>query len=243
MLGSEPKPLTGVALVTGAGSGIGRATGLALAQAGMRVVLAGRRREALEAVARQGKGMTVLPCDITTEQGVAALARSAEGGLDLLVHSAAVYSADRLAGGLGRTWNAMLDVNLRAPIQVSAACLPGLQRQAGLVVFINSSAGLPGTQAPGLYALSKTGLRAAADAFRQEVNSLGVRVLSIFPGRTDTPMQAEVLAAEGRGASGIPMLRAEDVAAMILAAAALPRSAEVTEIAIRPALPQGPAGR
>lgn len=240
MLDSEPVARPRTALVTGAGSGIGRATCLALARAGMRVVLAGRRREALEAVAQEAGGMTVLPCDVTTEQGVAALAQSVAEGLDLLVHSAAIYSADRLAGGPGPAWDAMLNVNLRAPLRLSAACLPGLRRRAGMIVFINSSAGLEGTQAPGLYALSKTGLRAAANALRQEVNPLGIRVLSIFPGRTDTPMQHTLLAAEGRNPFDVPMLRAEDVAAMILAAAALPRSAEVTEIAIRPVLPQKP---
>ena len=243
MPNSDTVMLTGTAIVTGGGSGIGRATGLALARAGMQVLMAGRRRNMLEAVVAQQPGLTAMPCDITVEEDVDALARQAMGGLDILVHSAAVYSTSGFSTWPGPAWDATLDSNLRAPLRISAACLPGLQRRGGLVVFVNSTAGLGGTRAPGLYAMTKAGLRAAVDAFRQEVNPLGIRVLSIYPGRTDTPMQQEVLAAENRDASSVSMLQAEDVAAMILATATLPRSAEVTEITIRPASSPKQAGR
>ena len=86
------------------------------------------------------------------------------------------------------------------------------------------------------YAASKYALKALADALRAEVNALGLRVLSVYPGRTASRMQAEVHAAEGRPYRPETLMQPEDVAASILAALALPRTAELTDLHIRPAL-------
>jgi NADP-dependent 3-hydroxy acid dehydrogenase YdfG len=233
-------PLAGrQALVTGAGSGIGRAVALALAERGMRLLLVGRCTESLNVVAEQADsgGVSILSADIATEPGRAAVAAAVSSRLHVLVHSAGAYLRGPVATVSGSAWAALDAVNLHAPVLLTAACLPALRAGEGDVVFVNSTAGLRAGPNVAAYAAGKHGLRAAADALRQEVNADGVRVLSIFPGRTDTPMQAAVLAQEGRTAAPGTLLRPEDVAGMIVAALMLPRWAEVTEIAIRPARP------
>ncbi len=225
-----------VALVTGAGSGIGRAVALALAGRGMRVLLVGRREDALQAVAQQiGQNSTVLPADLATEEGRAAVASDVPSELDVLVHCAGAHLRKPVTTTDGAAWAALDAVNVHAPILLTATCLPALQAAAGQVVFVNSTAGLQAAGADAAaYAAGKHALRVATDALRREVNPAGIRVLSVYPGRTDTPMQDAILAQEGRVAAPGTLMRPDDVAAMILAALLLPKSAEVTDITLRP---------
>lgn len=223
--------------MTGAGSGIGRAIAVALARAGMRVVLAGRTAESLRETARLGGGGEVVVADLTTEAGVEDVARAAPAALHVLVHSAGLFLRRPAAETVAPEWEAVHAVNVQAPMRLTAACLGALRAAAGCVVFINSTAGLRAGAGTGAYAASKHALRAAADALRQEVNADGVRVLSVFPGRTDTPMQEAVLRAEGRTARPGTLLYPEDVASMVVAALLLPPRAEVSELTIRPSLP------
>jgi NAD(P)-dependent dehydrogenase (short-subunit alcohol dehydrogenase family) len=130
-----------------------------------------------------------------------------------------------------------LAVNLRGPLLLTRAALPALTQARGMIVFVNSTQGLAASRGTAAYAASKHALRAVADALRAEVNPLGIRVLSIYPGRTDTPMQRAILAEEGRAPDPDRLLRPEDIAAMIVAAASLPRNAEVTDLTIRPSRP------
>ena len=104
-------------------------------------------------------------------------------------------------------------------------------------MFVNSSAGLHASAGWGAYSANKHALKAAVDALRQEVNSEGIRVLSIFPGRTDTPMQRKILAMEQRTPPYGSLMRPEDVASMVVAALKLPATAEVTDIVMRPMRP------
>ncbi len=231
----------GSAIVTGAGSGIGRAIALALAREAMRVLLVGRHIDPLRQTAQRAgaaAGAEVVAADLATELGIATVARAAPASLRVLVHSAGHFVRRPVVGTAAPEWRMTAAVNVHAPMLLTAACLGALSAARGHVVFINSSAGLqngaPGTAA---YAASKHALRAAADALRQEVNARGIRVLSIFPGRTDTPMQQAVLRAEGRSAKPGALLAPEDVAEMVVAALLLPPRAEVTELAIRPSLP------
>ena len=177
------------ALVTGAGSGIGAAVATALAAEGMRLFLVGRRSEPLEALAaRLGGTVTPLPADLTTEEGRAQVARRMPAELYVLVHSAGAYLQAPWATTSAAEWSRLDAVNLHAPMLLTAACLPRLRAAEGQVVFINSTAGLRAGAGTGAYAAGKHALRAAADALRAEVNADGIRVLSVFPGRTDTPM-------------------------------------------------------
>ena len=233
-------PLSGqLALVTGAGSGIGRAVALALARQGMRLLLVGRREEALRAVAEEtGADAAVLPADLATEAGRAAIAAAVPSELHVLVHCAGLHLRESLTGTGAGTWAALDAVNVHAPILLTAAFRPALRAAGGQVVIVNSTAGLQaaGTNAAA-YAAGKHALRVATDALRQEVNPDGIRVLSIFPGRTDTPMQGAILAQEGRVAAPGTLMRPDDIAAMVVASLLLPKSAEVTDITMRPMRP------
>jgi len=228
----------GVALITGAGSGIGRAIACLLAAQGMSVLLVGRREGLLrEAAAEAGGAASVLPSDVATPEGVAAVASALPPALHVLVHSAGEFRYGLLEHTTNADWTALDAVNVRAPMLLTAACLPALRAARGQVVFINSTAALRSAPGAGAYVATKHALRAATDVLRQEVNADGVRVLSVFPGRTDTSMQDAVLAAEGRQRNPDALLRPEDVAAMVVAALVLPRRAEVTDIILRPAQP------
>jgi NADP-dependent 3-hydroxy acid dehydrogenase YdfG len=112
--------------------------------------------------------------------------------------------------------------------------LPMLRSRHGQVVFINSSVGTRAPANVGQYAATKHALKAIADSLRDEVNADGMRVLSVFLGRTATPMQAAIYEMEGRTYRPELLLQPEDVAAVVINALTLPRTAEVTDISIRP---------
>ncbi len=111
-----------------------------------------------------------------------------------------------------------------------------MNTRRGQIVFVNSSAGLVARANVGQYAASKHALKAVTDSLREEVNGRGLRVLSLYLGRTATPMQAAVHKMEKRNYRPERYLQPEDVAAMVLCALQLPRSAEVTDISMRPML-------
>jgi short-subunit dehydrogenase len=125
-------------------------------------------------------------------------------------------------------------INVRAPYVLTQALLPMLRSRPGQIVFINSSVGLRAKANVGQYAATKHALKAIADSLRDEVNKEGIRVLSVFLGRTATPMQAAIHEMEGRAYHAERLMQSDDVAAMVINALNLPRSAEVTDISIRP---------
>ncbi len=222
------------AIVTGGGGGIGRAMAGALARAGMRVVLVGRDAARLRHTAAALDAIPLV-ADVTDAADQARIAAAAGDALGVLVHGAGAYARGSVATLDAAAWRRLEAVNLHGPLLLTSACLNQLRAARGQVVFINSSAALqPAGAGMGAYAGGKAALRVAADALRAEVNADGVRVLSIFPGRTDTPMQAAILADEGRAAPPGTLLAPDDVAAMMLAALSLPDTAEVTEIVMRP---------
>lgn len=239
---SSPRPLR--AVVTGGSSGIGRATALRLAAPGAVLDLVGRDAQRLEETRRavEANGARAISHRLDLADGTAASAWAAslelEDGLDVLVHAAGAIRIVRLAEATAADLRLQLAVNLEAPFLLTRELLPALRRAAGQVVFVNSTSGrVPPGPGGGTYAASKHALRALADAFRTEENRAGVRVLSIFPGRTATPMQESVVAAEGGVYRPESLLQPDDVAAAIAQALALPRTAEATEIFLRPHQP------
>ncbi len=227
------------ALVTGAGSGIGRAIALALAHERLNLVLVGRDRHKLDTVA--GKITTraeIVVADLTTKEGVKAVVDAVRDRLHVIVHCAGTYLRESIASISADAWRSMEELNVKAPILLVAGCLTPLRAARGQVVFINSTAGLS-SGAPGMaaYSATKHALKAAVDILRQEVNADGIRVLSVFPGRTATPMQLAILDGEGRSAAPGSLMRPDDIASMTIAALRLPRSAEVTDIIMRPMRP------
>jgi NADP-dependent 3-hydroxy acid dehydrogenase YdfG len=227
-----------VGVVTGAGSGVGRAIAEALATAGASVCLIGRTSASLdETAARLGGSGRCYPTDVTDDAAVRALVERLLGehsSIDVLVHSAGVHAMGAVEDAPIDDLDAQYRTNVRAPYLLTQALLPALRRNRGQVVFVNSSAGLTARGRVGPYASTKHALRALADSLRDEVNDAGVRVLSIFLGRTASPMQAAIHAAEGKDYRPGDLLQPADVAAMVVAALRLPPTAEVTEISIRP---------
>ena len=126
--------------------------------------------------------------------------------------------------------------NFRGPYALIQLLLPLLRKQQGQIVFINSSAALRSSATVGQYAAMQHALRAVADSLRDEVNADGIRVLSVYPGRTATPRMAALFEQEGRPYRPELLMQPEDVAAMVTHALALPRTAEVTDISMRPML-------
>jgi NAD(P)-dependent dehydrogenase (short-subunit alcohol dehydrogenase family) len=239
---ASPRPLR--AVLTGGSSGIGRAVALRLAGPGAVLHLPGRSTDRLEATRREivaagGQAVTD-PLDLADADAVRSWARSlglAEG-LDLLVHAAGTIRLGPLAEATDDDFERLFAVNVAAPFLLTRELLPALRRAGGQVAFVNSTSGraAPG-RGGGLYAASKHALRAMADALRCEENRLGVRVLSVFPGRTATPMQEAVVAFEGGAYRPERLLQPEDVAEALVHALSMPRTAEVTEVDLRPFQP------
>ncbi|MDQ7844469.1 MAG: SDR family NAD(P)-dependent oxidoreductase [Armatimonadota bacterium] len=235
------------AVVTGASSGVGRAIALALAAEGAAVCLVGRRVEALEDVAAQARStaarVLTYPTDLAEDAEVAALAdrlREEVGGVDLLVHGAGEIALGPIDQAPVELFDRQYRINVRAAYLLTQELLPLLRSRRGQVVFLNSSAGLSGRAGSAQYAATKHALRAVADSLRDEVNADGVRVLSVFLGRTATPMQAAVHQAEGRAFHPERLIRPEDVASIVISALVLPPSVEVTDITLRPLQKSGP---
>jgi NADP-dependent 3-hydroxy acid dehydrogenase YdfG len=234
-------PLAGVALVTGSSSGIGLAVARALAAKGMSLCLtgrdAGRLQDGALEIAPGAARVVVHQADLASDEGLRGLVvrMGAEfGRLDVLVHGAGtMHLGDIESAGWGDL-DEQYRVNLRAPFLLTKAFLPMLRHSGGQVVFVNSTAGLVAGADNALYAATKHALRALAGSIRDHVNQYGVRVLSVFPGRTATPMQEAVYRFEGRRYEAADLLQPGDVAEVIVAALASPRTAEVTDVVVRP---------
>ena len=232
-----------VALVTGASSGIGRAVALRVGEADATVIAVGRDAGRLERVAEEAGDATRVRgvvCDLTDEAQIRELAdRTAAdpGTLDILVHCAGTIEFGTVTDTGVDQLARVVRTNLLAPYALTHAVLPLLERSRGDIVFVNSSAGIRSSAGVAAYGAAKHGLRGLADALRDEVNPLGIRVTSIYPGRTRTPMQVAVLQWEGREEPAERLLDPDDIATVVLAILALPRTAEVTDLHIRPARP------
>ncbi len=228
------------ALVTGASSGIGRAIAQDLARHGAAVHLtgrdAGRLSEVAAGIKAAGGEAFQHPVDLTDDSQLASLvshvlARSS--GLNLVVHSAGTCTLDPVVGtkteDLDRNWA----VNFRAPFLLTRDLMPFIMAAGGQVVFINSGAGLNAGGMWGAYAASKHALKALADSLRHEVAGQNVRVLSVYPGRTASPMQEAVKAREGQPYNPERLIQPADVSRMVCQALALPRTAQVIDINVR----------
>ena len=233
--------LAGVAVVTGASGGIGRATACALAAQGMSLCLSGRDVGRLQDVATEVRPrvpqVLVHPADLSTDEGIRGLIASVGSNIrriDVLVHAAGTM---RLGNVESVGWDDLDEqyrMNLRAPFLLTKAFLPMLKETRGQVVFVNSTAGLAAGADNGLYAATKHALRSIAGSIRDHVNPYGIRVVSVFPGRTATTMQEAVHRFEGRRYDAADLVQADDVAELIVGALALPRTAEVTDVVVRP---------
>ncbi|MEV1332170.1 SDR family NAD(P)-dependent oxidoreductase [Micromonospora costi] len=185
--------LTGaVVLVTGASSGIGAAVVRRLALAGSQVVAAGRDTNRLARLAAE-TGATTLPADLSRPNAGLELAEQALARytrVDVLVNNAGVGWAGPFAGMADSLADELLAVNLRAPIELTRALLPGMCHRGGHLVFVGSIAGRLGVGGEAVYAASKAGLDAFAQSLRLELASRPVAVSTVVPGVVDTPFFA-----------------------------------------------------
>lgn len=240
--------LAGVAVVTGASGGIGRATARALAARGMSLCLTGRDTGRLQDAAKEIKPRAqqvhVHPADLSTDEGIRALVADvgAHGQrIDVLVHAAGTVRLGNIESVGWGDLDEQYQVNLRAPFLLTKAFLPMLREARGQLVFVNSTSGIVAGADNGIYAATKHALRSITGSIRDHVNPYGIRVISVFPGRTATTMQEAVHRFEGKRYEPAELVQAEDIAELIVGALALPRTAEVTDIVVRPMAKPGQA--
>ncbi len=194
-----------VAVVTGASSGVGRSIALALAAQGADLALLGRRMSLLEVVKQEcndhGVRVACYRVDLLKEKEMEEAREqvlSNFAGVDILVHSAGMIVLSNFAKASLKDFVLQHRCNVLAPFALTQLFLATLTERQGHIVFINSTAGLVGAPRVSQYSATKHALRALADSLRDEVNPEGVKVLSVYLGRTATPMQAQVHQWEGK---------------------------------------------
>ncbi|MEV4871222.1 SDR family oxidoreductase [Streptomyces syringium] len=180
-----------VVAVTGAGTGIGRATARAFAAEGARVVAIGRRTEPLRETAAGDDRITPLVADITAETGPERIARAVletHGRLDVLVNNAGIVRGGPLGTLTPETITAQLATNLIAPVLLTQAALPLLEAAGGVVVNVSTSVGQRAWPGSSLYAATKTALELLTRSWAVELAPRGIRVAAVAPGAIDTPI-------------------------------------------------------
>ncbi len=238
-----------VALVTGASSGIGEATAVALAAEGARVALVARRRERLEALAeRLGGDPIVIEADVTdAAQAKAAVARVVEvaGRLDIVINNAGVMLLGTAVDAPYEEWERMVAVNVDGVLAVTHAALPHLleaaetaDRRVSDVVTISSTAGRIARAGSGVYNLTKFGVGAFSEALRQEVTQRHVRVGLVEPGATVSELRdhlrPELREAQAKRFETMEPLQATDIAEAVVYMVTRDRRQAVNEMLIRP---------
>jgi short-subunit dehydrogenase len=225
-----------VHLITGAGSGIGAAVAHALRERGDELVLLARSQPRAHELQQQYDGARVVVADLADPAHLehALVGANLPPHLDSVLHIAGLVDLAAAHDLTHEEVRSQIDVNLVAPMLLTKYCLPALRAARGTVVFVNSGAGLTAHPTWGAYAASKFGLRGFADALRGEEAGHGVRVTSVFPGRTATPMQEKVHEQENAAYDAERWIQPETVAATILQVLDLPRDAVIAEISVRP---------
>jgi NADP-dependent 3-hydroxy acid dehydrogenase YdfG len=248
-----PGPLDGtVALVTGASSGIGEATALALAGHGAAVALAARRNDRLEAVAHRirddGGTAVALEADVSDRsQAQAAVERTVSelGRLDVLINNAGLMLLGPAVDADFDEWQRMLDVNVDGVLYCAHAALPHLLRAAqdgprnvADMVNISSVAGRLARRRSAVYNLTKFGVGAFSESLRQEVGGRRVRVSLVEPGATATELRShnrpEIQELQTQRFEGVTTLAASDIADTILFIVTRPWNVAINEVLIRP---------
>jgi NADP-dependent 3-hydroxy acid dehydrogenase YdfG len=236
-----------VALVTGASSGIGEATALALAAEGARVAAAARRKDRLDALVKrieeQGGQAIPLVVDVSDETQVRDMvrrARDAWGRVDMLVNDAGVAQFGYIDGANTDSWRQMVNINLLGLMYVTREVLPLMKAQGdGHIVNISSVAGRTVRENNAVYSATKWGVGAFSEALRLEANKHHIRVTVIEPGFVATEIQEHLTDPVGKAqiqewTQSMTPLASEDIAAAIVYAVTQPGQVDVNEMLIRP---------
>ncbi|MFZ3559983.1 SDR family oxidoreductase [Streptomyces sp. BH055] len=223
-------------VITGAGSGIGAAVARRLHERGDEIFLHARDAGRAKELAAEYPGARTLVGDLADPDKLswAFSHQTLPDRIDSLLHIAGVVDLGTVGELTPKAWRNQLNVNLIAPAELTRHFLPQLRVAQGHVVFVNSGSGLNAHAGWSAYGASKHGLKGLADALREEEHGNGVRVTSVYPGRTASAMQAKVHQQEGKEYDPSRWIDPESVATTILMALDLPRDAEVNDLTVRP---------
>lgn len=221
-------------VVTGAGGGIGSAVVRRFVDRGDDVLGLGRDEAALTTA-----GARPVPVDLADPGSVAAaLEPVLPERVDVLVHCAGTIELAAVGQAAPEVWTRQLTVNLVAAAEVTRCVLPALRSAGGHIVFVNFFSGHGVTPGWGPYAASKFGLRALAEALRDEEDRFGVGVTSVYPACTATDMQRGIREGHGRRYRPEAYVQPETVAGLIFQAATAPRDCRVTDLTVQMASPR-----
>ncbi|WP_187395829.1 SDR family oxidoreductase, partial [Staphylococcus aureus] len=185
-----------IAVVTGAGSGIGEAIATLLHEEGVKVILAGRNKDKLQNVANQlaQDSVKVVPTDVTKKEEVDELIKIAQqtfGGLDIVINSAGQMLSSKITDYQVDEWDSMIDVNIKGTLYTAQAALPTmLEQSSGHLINIASISGFEVTKSSTIYSATKAAVHTITQGLEKELAKTGVKVTSISPGMVDTAITA-----------------------------------------------------
>ncbi|HFU7274704.1 TPA: SDR family oxidoreductase [Staphylococcus aureus] len=223
-----------VALVTGAGSGIGEAIATLLHEERAKVVLAGRNKDKLQNVANQlaQDSVKVVPTDVTKKEEVDELIKIAQqtfGGLDIVINSAGQMLSSKITDYQVDEWDSMIDVNIKGTLYTAQAALPTmLEQSSGHLINIASISGFEVTKSSTIYSATKVAVHTITQGLEKELAKTGVKVTSISPGMVDTAITAAYNPTDRK------KLEPQDIAEAVLYALTQPKHVNVNEITVRP---------
>lgn len=223
-----------VAVVTGAGSGIGEAIATALGNNGVKVVLAGRNTDKLNAVATQFEqgNVKVVATDVTDKREVQQLIDTSKdtfGRLDIVVNSAGQMKSSKITDYNVDDWDSMIDVNVKGTLYTIQSALPTLLEQSsGHIINIASISGFEVTKGSAIYSATKAAVHSITQGLEKELAKTGVKVTSISPGMVETPLT------EHYDFNGRKKLEAQNIADAAIYALTQPSHVNVNEVTVRP---------
>ncbi|HDA2414979.1 TPA: SDR family oxidoreductase [Staphylococcus aureus] len=223
-----------IAVVTGAGSGIGEAIATLLHEEGAKVVLAGRNKDKLQNVANQlaQDSVKVVPTDVTNKEEVDELMKIAQqtfGGLDIVINSAGQMLSSKITDYQVDEWDSMIDVNIKGTLYTAQAALPTmLEQSSGHLINIASISGFEVTKSSTIYSATKAAVHTITQGLEKELAKTGVKVTSISPGIVDTAITAAYNPSDRK------KLDPQDIAEAVLYALTQPKHVNVNEITVRP---------
>ncbi|ENN67319.1 short-chain dehydrogenase/reductase family oxidoreductase [Staphylococcus aureus M1264] len=223
-----------IAVVTGAGSGIGEAIATLLHEEGAKVVLAGRNKDKLQNVANQlaQDSVKVVPTDVTNKEEVDELMKIAQqtfGGLDIVINSAGQMLSSKITDYQVDEWDSMIDVNIKGTLYTAQAALPTmLEQSSGHLINIASISGFEVTKSSTIYSAMKAAVHTITQGLEKELAKTGVKVTSISPGMVDTAITAAYNPSDRK------KLDPQDIAEAVLYALTQPKHVNVNEITVRP---------
>lgn len=223
-----------IAVVTGAGSGIGEAIATLLHEEGAKVVLAGRNKDKLQNVANQlaQDSVKVVPTDVTKKEEVDELIKMAQqtfGGLDIVINSAGQMLSSKITDYQVDEWDSMIDVNIKGTLYTAKAALPTmLEQSSGHLINIASISGFEVTKSSTIYSATKAAVHTITQGLEKELAKTGIKVTSISPGMVDTAITATYNPTDRK------KLEPQDIAEAVLYALTQPKHVNVNEITVRP---------